>query len=105
MWGSTGLLRDLELRLALSGAISPRSVRVPRYAAQIAALGDAGAFYAASFATDALGTADTLLAWRDALVEAGWLEDSGVRRETNKRPATVWQLTVAGRRHLTERKP
>jgi len=72
VWGSTGLLRDLELRLALSGTISPRSVRVPRYAAQMTALGEAGAFYAASFATDALGTADALLAWRDGLVEAGW---------------------------------
>lgn len=72
VWGSTALLRDLELRLALSGTISPRSVRVPHYAAQIAGYGDASAFYAASFATDPLGTADALLAWRDALVEAGW---------------------------------
>lgn len=72
VWGATALLRDLELRLALSGAIAPRSVRVPRYAAQIAAIGDANAFYARSFATDPLGTADTLLAWRDALIEGGW---------------------------------
>lgn len=47
----------------------------------------------------------TVSSARNWLVEAGWLEDSGVRRETNKRPAVVWQLTVAGRRHLTERKP
>lgn len=47
----------------------------------------------------------TVSSARNWLVEAGWLEDSGVRRETNKRPATVWQLTPAGRRQLTERNP
>lgn len=72
VWGSAALLRDLELRLALSGATAPRSVRVPRYAARILETADASAFYAASFGSDAIGTADALLAWRDALIEAGW---------------------------------
>jgi hypothetical protein len=47
-------------------------MRIPRWHARIAKLADSKAFYAKSFTVDALGTAQTLLAWRDALVEAGW---------------------------------
>jgi ATP-dependent helicase/nuclease subunit B len=71
-WGPNELLRDLELRLALPRDDAPPSLRIPRWHARIAALADAKAFYAKSFSVDALGTAQTLLAWRDALVEAGW---------------------------------
>lgn len=82
-WGPSALLRDLELRLALPSEIAPRSLRVPRFVARIAQLSDTKAFYAPSFAADPLGTADTLLAWRDALVEAGWdgaaIPDGGER--------------------------
>ena len=56
---------------------------MPRFVARIAQLSDTKAFYAPSFAADPLGTADTLLAWRDALVEAGWdgaaIPDGGER--------------------------
>lgn len=45
----------------------------------------------------------TVSSARNWLVEAGWLEDSGIRRTTNGRPATVWQLTARGRAALTER--
>lgn len=72
VWGPGDMLRDLHLRLGLPPAEAAASVRVPRWAARIEALGDTEAFYARSFKTDALGTARTLLAWRDALVEAGW---------------------------------
>jgi len=71
-WGAGGLLRDLELRLALTCAVAPRTARVARYAARIAEAADGLAFYAKSFASDAQGTADVLLAWRDTLIEAGW---------------------------------
>ncbi|MBX3199284.1 MAG: PD-(D/E)XK nuclease family protein [Labilithrix sp.] len=71
-WGPSGLLRDLELRLGLGPVNEVASVRVPRWTARIKAVADASAFYARSFAVDELGTATTLLAWRDALVEAGW---------------------------------
>jgi RecB family exonuclease len=72
---------------------APAAERVPTYARHLAALaespptsasasasasasGNAATrtkpFYATSFAVDSLGTAKTLLAWRDALVDAGW---------------------------------
>lgn len=47
------------------------------------------------------GSHQTVSSARNWLVEAGWLEDSTVRRETNGRPATVWQLTPAAWRQLT----
>lgn len=71
-WGPANLLRDLELRLGLPPVVESESVRLPRYTSRIKTLNDKGAFYARSFAVDELGTASTLLEWRDALVEAGW---------------------------------
>jgi hypothetical protein len=65
-------MRDLELRLGLASFDAPASVRVPRWTARVAAAADTGAFYERSFQVDPVGTASTLLAWRDALVEAGW---------------------------------
>lgn len=72
IWGPGELLRDLHLRLGLPFVVAPASVRVPCFKSRIEAVNDASAFYAQSFAADALGTAGALLAWRDALVEAGW---------------------------------
>lgn len=71
-WGPLGLLRDLELRLGLPHEEALPSARVPLYRARIGRLADSRAFYSRSFAVDALGTAQALLAWRDALVDAGW---------------------------------
>lgn len=72
IWGPNDLLRDLELRLGLPHVDVAPSARVPRWAARIKLVADEKAFYARSFAVDALGTAQTLLSWRDALVDAGW---------------------------------
>lgn len=71
-WGPPALLADLELRLGLPSNVVPESVRIPRWAARIASLGDESAFYRRSFAVDPLGTTNALLAWRDELVAAGW---------------------------------
>ncbi|MBX3209803.1 MAG: PD-(D/E)XK nuclease family protein [Labilithrix sp.] len=71
-WGPNGLLRDLELRLGLPHVDESTSARVPRWAARAKALADVSAFYTRSLAIDEVGTATTLLEWRDALVEAGW---------------------------------
>lgn len=71
-WGPTALLRDLELRLAVPDVSIPRSARVPQYAGRIRTLDDPDAFYRASFEVDPIGTAEALLALRDALVEGGW---------------------------------
>lgn len=72
VWGPAALLRDLELRLGIPLAEAGAGVRVPCWAKRIESLGDERAFYAASFAADRLGTAERLLEWRDALIEAGW---------------------------------
>ena len=71
-WGRSELLRDLELRLGLPREDALASVRVPRWYARIAKLPSPTAFYAKSFEVDPLGTAQMLLAWRDALIESGW---------------------------------
>ena len=72
VWGPAGLVRDLELRLGLHSIAEHASLRIPRWMERIASLCDVRAFYAQSFANDPLGTAEELLRWRDALVEAGW---------------------------------
>ena len=69
-WSPSQLLRDLELRLGLPQLTPSAAQRVPAYAQRLLAL--PGAFYARSLAADSLGTAATLLAWRDALLDAGW---------------------------------
>lgn len=74
-WSPSQLLRDLELRLGLPQGEASAALRVPSWSKRLAAcVARSGAppFYARSFAVDALGTAKMLLAWRDALIEAGW---------------------------------
>lgn len=71
-WGQAGLLRDLELRIGSSPITESASARIPRWTARIKSLAASNAFYNRSFSVDELGTAVTLLEWRDALVEAGW---------------------------------
>jgi hypothetical protein len=72
-WGPTDLLRDLELRLGLPSVDAPLSRRVPQWARRIdGALASSRPFFARSFEVDRVGTALTLLQWRDALVDAGW---------------------------------
>ncbi len=73
--GPAGLLRDLELRLGLTADETPPPVRVARYARRLEAVATAHRtplFWSASFAKDPLGTARTLLGWRDELVLSGW---------------------------------
>lgn len=72
VWSPQQLLGDLELRLGLSAEAEPRALRVASWQARLAALASEGRFYSSSFALDALGTADALLALRDSLVAAGW---------------------------------
>jgi ATP-dependent helicase/nuclease subunit B len=80
-WSPAQLLRDLHLRLGLPRTEATAAERVPTYARRLdaiirsaseSAIATAMPFYARSFAVDSLGTAKTLLAWRDALVDAGW---------------------------------
>lgn len=78
VWGPEGLLRDLELRLGLPDTEVDAPVRVQAFsrALHAHAVAQPHAFFAKSLATDPLGTARTLLAWRDELVLAGW--DGGI---------------------------
>ena len=71
VWGPAALLRDLELRLGLPTEEAPAMMRTQRWSARLARL-CAGRFYERSYAVDPVATAETLLAWRDVLVEAGW---------------------------------
>jgi ATP-dependent helicase/nuclease subunit B len=78
-WSPSQLLRDLELRLGFPQGGESAAVRLPSWSKRVAAAvavatasGSPLPFYARSFAADSLGTAQTLLAWRDGLIEAGW---------------------------------
>ena len=70
--GPAGLLRTLELRLGLPSPEGSKASRLVAYQAALKAADDGTRFYSVSFAKDALGTAETLLNWRDELKEAGW---------------------------------
>jgi len=69
--GPLGLLRVVETALGLGGPEAPAATRLAAWRAKLVAAG-AGRFWEGSFAQDPLATAETLLAWRDGLVEAGW---------------------------------
>lgn len=71
-WSPAQLLRDLHLRLGLPRSEASAAERVPTYSRRLAALLPTKPFYARSYEVDSLGTAKALLAWRDALVDAGW---------------------------------
>jgi ATP-dependent helicase/nuclease subunit B len=64
---------------------APLSRRVPAWRERVAATLGAAPFFARSFEVDPLGTAKTLLDWRDGLVEAGWngqaIANGGLRLE------------------------
>jgi ATP-dependent helicase/nuclease subunit B len=69
--GPIGLLRVIETALGLGGPEAPMATRLAAWRAKLEAAG-AGRFWDESFAQDPLATAESLLAWRDGLVEAGW---------------------------------
>lgn len=72
-WNATQLLAQLELRLGLPQVDVMDVVRVQRWSARLSELAAQGPrFYTASFGADRLGTARTLLQWRDELVLSGW---------------------------------
>jgi len=70
--GLAGLLRTLELRLGLPTPFVSHARRIVAYQLALQQSEAALRFFSVSFAKDALGTAETLLAWRDELKLAGW---------------------------------
>ena len=70
--GPAGMLALLEARLGLTGSYPGPVVRVGQYQSALQATDDGNRFYTTSFRADPFAVAETLLAWRDELVEAGW---------------------------------
>jgi len=72
-WGPRELLQNLELRLGLPRPEMDDTVRVQRWSRRLAAVSVARPrFFSSSYGVDPIGTAKTVLEWRDALVLAGW---------------------------------
>ena len=98
VWGELQLLADLELRLGLPQPHVAHAVRVQQWSRRLTELETAspGRFYARSHALDSVGTAETLLGWRDELVVAGWNGDAvpngGDRLETLRQLAEGVEL-------------
>lgn len=70
--GPLGLLGLLETQLGLLRSQPSQAERVVQMRACLAQACHDGRFYARSFLADELGTAATLLAWRDQWYEHGW---------------------------------
>lgn len=70
--GPLGLLGILEVQLGLTASHPSRAARVIQYRDCVKRTDSGMRFYSASFATDEIGTASTLLDWRDALILHGW---------------------------------
>ncbi len=72
--GPQGLLDELELRAGLTGRYLDNFQRAILYARGMkkAIEKNSSLFFAQSFEKDKLGTAVNVMAWRDALIKAGW---------------------------------
>lgn len=70
--GPQGLLNVLETRLGLLRVDCAQSVRVLQYRDSLQQVDGPARFYHASFQVDPLGTAATLLQWRDTWYLQGW---------------------------------
>ncbi len=70
--GPQGLLYVLETHLGLLRAECPQSVRVLQYRECLKQADTPARFYHASFQVDPIGTAATLLSWRDSWYLNGW---------------------------------
>lgn len=100
VWGLGQLLRDLELRLGLpvhsEGATE--ASRALQWCARLRAMASAKRFYSASFAVDPLGTAQSVLALRDALKTCGWdgasIADGGARLDALAELEALTELPV-----------
>ena len=70
--GPLGMLNLLETQLGLLRADTAHAVRVLQYRDCLKRMNGARRFYHRSFAVDPMGTADTLLNWRDQWHLHGW---------------------------------
>jgi ATP-dependent helicase/nuclease subunit B len=73
VWNRTGLLADLELRLGIPTVHVDHGVRLQQWSQRLADVSRTEQrFFSKSYEVDRIGTATTLLAWRDLLVDSGW---------------------------------
>jgi hypothetical protein len=70
--GKDGLLRELEFRAGLVSPTSTKAARIVGYLNALRITDSPTRFYHASFATDPLACAETLLGWRDFAIGHGW---------------------------------
>src|SRR6476660_9853629 len=71
--GPLGLIQILETRLGLKAKSTSAAQRVTQYRTLLKTLAEEGdVFYRAASEKESYAVADTLLRWRDDLVEAGW---------------------------------
>jgi hypothetical protein len=83
--GPVDLVDILETRLGLKTATASPARRIVEYRRLLEeTLNTRKTFYAESFHKDRLAVAQTLLTWRDELVEAGW--DGKAPRKASVRP-------------------
>lgn len=96
--GPLGLLTILETQLGLLAVHPSHAERIVQYRSSLALADTQRRFYHASFATDALGTAATLLGWRDLCYLHGW--GGAFSEETNVRLADLAAVEVFAQRQL-----
>src|SRR4249920_3120606 len=91
--GPLGLIQILETRLGLKSESASAALRVTQYRTLLKTLAEEQeVFYRASFEKDSYAVAETLLRWRDDLVEAGW--DGQVAPDDSKRLQNLAALEI-----------
>lgn len=96
--GPLGLLSELEERLGTAGVSESEVERIVHYVKAMRRNLEESPdqFYAESFRNDEIGTARTLLRWRDAAIVAGWDPQS-------EQPTDKFKGLAAIERHFTSR--
>ena len=97
--GPRGLLDLLETRLGLRGRYPHDSLRIIEYLGCLRQCDNGKRFYSRSLAVDELAVAETLLGWRDHLIEAGWKGTAAVGSGT--RPGDLAAVEQETRKQLS----
>lgn len=95
--GPLGLLNLLETQLGLLQALPSAAERVVQYVEGLKRCDSAVRFYHRSLTTDELGTAATLLAWRDAWYLHGWRNSLDQAKSTRLRDMQAVEAAIIGK--------
>lgn len=96
--GPLGLLNILETQLGLLHVDVGTAARVAAYRHYLKQCDTPGRFYHRTFESDELGTAATLLAWRDAWYLQGW--DGSFSSSVSPRLKDIGDVEAVAKRHL-----